>query len=73
MNNERLAACAAVHRLHAPLRHFSQQLLADVTAFLDGLRRAAAPAVQAAAPQGTDAGDLSVPKMLWGLDVSFLR
>lgn len=53
MNNERLAACAAVHRLHAPLRHFSHQLLADVTAFLDGLRRAAAPSVQAATPKAT--------------------
>lgn len=52
VNNERLAACAAVHRLHAPLRHFSQQLLADVTAFLDGLRSAAAPAAPPPAPSG---------------------
>jgi hypothetical protein len=46
VNNDRLAACAAVHRLHAPLRHFSQRLLADVTAFLDGLRAAAGSVLQ---------------------------
>lgn len=46
VNNERLAACAAVHRLHAPLRHFSQRLLADVTVFLEGLRAAAGSALQ---------------------------
>lgn len=56
VNNERLAACAAVHRLHCPLRHFSQQLLAETTAFLDGLRAAAAahPMPAAAEDKGSE-------------------
>ena len=58
VNNERLAACAAVHRLHCPLRHFSQQLLAETSAFLDGLRAAAAanPPPAPAATPGAAAG-----------------
>ena len=30
-----------VHRLHAPLRHFSPKLFHEVNSFLDGMRAAA--------------------------------
>ena len=43
--NPRGPATAQVHRLHAPLRHFSPQLFRDVSAFQEALTAAASHAL----------------------------